>query len=260
MSSYFFFSDAHLGSAARDDDQHRQEKVLDFLDHVRQHGAGLYIVGDLLDFWFEYRHVIPSSNFPVLAKLYELSQAGMSIEYLAGNHDLWLGSFLENQIGVRVHHDGIVRTLHDQKCFIVHGDGIAARDSGYRFMKRVFKNRFNIFLFRWLHPDLGVKLAKSLSHTSRELRENPYTWEADYQAYARARFAEGFDAVIMGHTHKPIFESLGDHHFINLGDWMDHFTYCELDAKGPILRRWPSGERFEASAPRNQLMDSHAQA
>ena len=254
MSSYFFFSDAHLGSASRNDDKRRQQMVLDFLNYVRDNGAGLYIVGDLLDFWFEYRHAIPSSNFPVLAKLYELSCAGLPIDYLAGNHDLWLGEFLQKEVGVNVHDDGIIRELHGTKCFIVHGDGIAARDGGYRFMKKIFKSRINIFLFRWLHPDLGVKLAKSLSHTSRQVRDNPYEWEADYKAYAEARFKEGFDIVIMGHTHKPLFEKIGESHFINLGDWMDHFTYCELTRDGPALRRWPSGEVFQAkSSSRSSL-------
>jgi len=257
MSSHFFFSDAHLGTKARHDDRQRQTMVLDFLDYVRQHGAGLYIVGDLFDFWFEYRHVIPSSNFPVLAKLYELSQSGIPIDYLAGNHDLWLGKFLQNELGVRIHHEGILRTIHGLKCFIIHGDGVAARDGGYRFMKRVFKNPMNIFLFRWLHPDLGVKLAKSLSHTSRQVKDNPYSWEADYRAYAEARFAEGFDTVIMGHTHKPLSEKIGRHRFINLGDWMDHFTYCEFDHDGPTLRRWPNGELFEAATQRNQLVALH---
>jgi len=259
MSSYFFFSDAHLGSTARHDDKRRQDLVLDFLDHASHHAAGLYVVGDLFDFWFEYRHAIPSSNFPVLAKLYELSRNGMPIDYLAGNHDLWLGEFLQEQVGVKVHHDGIHRVIHGAKCFIVHGDGIAARDSGYRFMKRVFKNKANIFLFRWLHPDLGVKLAKTLSQTSRQTRESPYSWDADYKAYAEARFAGGDDIVIMGHTHKPLFEKIGGHYFINLGDWMDHFTYCEINHEGPALRCWPSGEVFAATtARRDQVPVSSA--
>jgi len=253
MSSYYLFSDAHLGTTARDDDRQRQERVLEFLDHVRRCGAGLYIVGDLLDFWFEYRHVIPSSNFPVLAKLYELSRAGMPIDYLAGNHDLWLGDFLRQQVGLRVHADGIIRDLHGSKCLIIHGDGIAARDGGYRFMKRIFKNRVNIALFRWLHPDLGVKIAKAMSNTSRKVKDNRYTWEADYKAYAEARFAEGFDVVIMGHTHEPLFESIGGHYFINLGDWMDHFTYCEIDRDGPRLRCWPGGQMYEPAGKRSSL-------
>lgn len=258
MSSIFFFSDAHLGTTARDDDHRRQKLVLDFLDYVRNHGAGLYIVGDLFDFWFEYRQAIPRSNFPVLAKLHELCHAGLPIDYLAGNHDLWLGEFMEKEVGLRVHDAGIVRTVYGLKCFITHGDGIAARDHGYRLMKRIFKSKLNIFLFGWLHPDLGVPLARALSYTSRQAKVNPYTWEADYQAYADARFAEGFDLVIMGHTHKPLFEKIGRHHFINLGDWMDHFTYCEINSTGPTLRRWPSGEPFVAAPTlRNQLSHSH---
>lgn len=258
MSAYFFCSDAHLGTISRDDDHRRQRLVLDFLDYVRRCGAGLYIVGDLFDFWFEYRHAIPRSNFPVLAKLHELSQAGLAIDYLAGNHDLWLGGFMEKEIGLRIHEDSIVRSICGMKCFIAHGDGIAARDRGYRLMKRIFKSKLNILLFGWLHPDLGVPLARVLSRTSRQVKDNPYTWEADYQAYAERRFAEGFDVVILGHTHKPLFEKIHRHYFINLGDWMDHFTYCEINADGPTLRRWPSRELFMATPSlRNQLSESH---
>ncbi len=238
MPSYFLFSDAHLGAPHRSDDPERERKVVAFLQHVKQHGAGLFIVGDLFDFWFEYRHAVPNRHFAVLAKLYELRQAGLPIDYLAGNHDLWLGEYFRNQIGVTVHAGGIARNLCGYHCFITHGDGTAKRDVGYRLLKRIMQHPVNIFLYRLLTPDLGVPLAKSMSHTSRTYVQSDSRWEREYRAYAAGKINEGFDVVLMGHTHQPKVEQINGKMFINLGDWMTHFTYCRLDERGPVLLRW----------------------
>jgi UDP-2,3-diacylglucosamine hydrolase len=242
--TYFFFSDAHLGAPNRDDEALRQRRVIEFLDHVKTHGAGLFIVGDLFDFWFEYRHAIPNRHFAVLAKLYELCATGVTIDYVAGNHDLWLGSFLRHEVGLTIHESHVIRQLCGYHCYIIHGDGVAQNDGGYRLLKRIFKNPVNIFLYRWVHPDLGIPLAKLASHTSRSVKDNPNTWERDYRHYAEAQFAKGHDLVVMGHTHKPLFETIGRKAFINLGDWMDYFTYCQLDEQGPQLLRWPEQKPY----------------
>jgi UDP-2,3-diacylglucosamine hydrolase len=244
MSAYFFFSDAHLGAPDREDEGLRQRRVIEFLDHVKHHAAGLFIVGDLFDFWFEYRHAIPNRNFAVLAKLYELRAAGLPIDYVAGNHDLWMGDFLRNEVGLALHENHLVRQLCGYRCYLIHGDGVAKNDGGYRLMKRIFKNPVNIKLYRWVHPDVGIPFAKLVSHTSRSIKDNPNTWERDYRSYAEARFAEGHDVVIMGHTHKPLFESIEQKLFINLGDWMEHFTYCRFDENGPQLLSWPEQKPY----------------
>lgn len=250
MPIYFFFSDAHLGAPNRDDETLRQRRVIEFLEYVKQHGAGLFIVGDLFDFWFEYRHAIPNRNFAVLAKLHELRAAGLPIDYVAGNHDLWMGDFLRNEVGLALHENHITRELCGQRCYIIHGDGVAKNDGGYRLMKRIFKSPFNINLYRWVHPDVGIPLAKLVSHTSRSVKDNPNTWERDYREYAEARFAEGHEVVIMGHTHKPLVEALGEKLFINLGDWMEHFTYCRFDEQGPQLLRWPEQQPHFTNQPK----------
>jgi len=244
MAAYFLFSDAHLGAPDRDDEKLRQRRVIEFLDHVKNHGAGLFIVGDLFDFWFEYRHAIPNRNFAVLAKLHELRAAGLPIDYIAGNHDLWMGDFLRNEVGLVLHENHIIRRLCGYSCYIIHGDGVAKNDGGYRLMKRIFKNPINIKLYRWVHPDVGIPFAKLVSHTSRSVKDHPNTWERDYRSYAEARFAEGHDVVIMGHTHQPLFESIGQKLFINLGDWMEHFTYCQFDDNGPRLLTWPEQKPY----------------
>lgn len=246
MAVYFFFSDAHLGAPNREDEGLRQQRVIAFLDYAKQHGAGLFIVGDLFDFWFEYRHAIPNRNFAVLAKLHELRAAGLPVDYIAGNHDLWMGDFLRREVGLTLHENHVARNLCGRACYIIHGDGVAKNDGGYRLMKRIFKHPVNIKLYRWLHPDVGIPLAKLVSHTSRAVKDNPNTWERDYREYAEARFAEGHEIVIMGHTHKPLYETAGKKTFVNLGDWMAHFTYCRLDEQGPQLLVWPEQKAYFA--------------
>jgi UDP-2,3-diacylglucosamine hydrolase len=250
MATYFFFSDAHLGASHRQDESRRQQRVIEFLDYARQHGGGLFIVGDLFDFWVEYRHAIPKRNFAVFAKLHELRNAGMPIDYVAGNHDLWMDDFLRREIGLAIHENEVVRNLCGYRTYIIHGDGVAKNDGGYRFLKRILKNPLSLKLYRWLPADVGIPLTKLASHTSRSVKENPNTWERDYRSYAEAKFSEGHDVVIMGHTHKPLFESIGKKLFINLGDWLEHFTYCQFDDNGPQLLTWPEQKPYFTNVPK----------
>jgi UDP-2,3-diacylglucosamine hydrolase len=239
MAAYYFFSDAHLGAPHIPDEAGRTEKILAFLDHVKAAAAeGLFIAGDLFDHWFEYRHAIPNHHLAILAKLHELRQSGVAIDYLEGNHE-WLGDYFPNELGVQVHRAGISRELCGYKCFITHGDGAAKPDKGYRMLKRVLKHPVNIFLYRLLSPDLGIPLARYMSQTSHNLQEQVAKWEKEYRDYAASRLAEGYDVVLMGHSHRPKIEQIAGKIFINLGDWMTHFTYCRLDENGPQLKHWP---------------------
>jgi UDP-2,3-diacylglucosamine hydrolase len=237
---YFLFSDAHLGAPHIPNETERQNKVIEFLQYVKTCATGLYIVGDLFDFWFEYRHAVPNRHFAVLARLYELRQNGVTVDYLAGNHDMWLGDYLAHEVGLNVHHEGISRELCGFKCYITHGDGTAQSDTGYRLLKRIMKHPVNVFLYRMLPPDLGVPLAKLMSHTSRSVQEHDNKWDHEYRAYAAGKLAEGHDVIFMGHTHHPRIENVNGGIFVNLGDWMQHFTYCKIDEHGPELKAWPS--------------------
>lgn len=237
MTAYYLFSDAHLGAPHIPNEGERKDKILSFLDHVKTAGTGLFIVGDLFDSWFEYRYAVPNRHFAIFAKLYELRQSGVEIDYLAGNHE-WLGNYLRQEIGVRIHHEGISRELCGYRCFITHGDGTAKPDVGYRLLKRIIKHPVNIFLYRMLTPDLGIPFANYMSRTSRKMKNHEGKWAEEYRAYAAAKLAEGYEIVLMGHTHQPKFEPVQGRVFVNLGDWMTHFTYCRIDASGPQLISW----------------------
>jgi len=223
--------------------------ILEFLDFVKMRAQGLFIVGDLFDFWFEYRHAVPNRHFAVLAKLHEIRKRGVEIDYLAGNHDMWLGSFLQHEVGLNIHHEAITRDLFGLKCHITHGDGTARDDVGYRILKRIMKHPVNVFLYRLLSPDIGVPFARRMSQTSRTLKDSGKHWDRQYREYAVSKLAEGFDVVVMGHTHRPKIESIDGKVLVNLGDWLQHFTFCEINERGPVLKNWPpKGQTFERRA------------
>ncbi len=233
------FSDVHLGAPLLDDDEQRQERLISFLEHAAGQQATIYIVGDLFEFWFEYKHAIPNHNFAILAALHKLAREGVSIHYLAGNHDLWIGDFLEKQVGVTVHKNATEFRSGELNVFVTHGDGTAASDSGYRFLKRIFTNPINIALYRLLHPDFGIPFARRMSQVSRDQGDHKDPMAAEYREYARGQMQKGYSAVIMGHTHKPAHELLDGGHFINLGDWISHFSYCEIIDGSIALKKWP---------------------
>ena len=237
MAAFYFFSDAHLGAPHIPHEAERTQKILAFLEHVKSSAQGLFIVGDLFDHWFEYRHAIPNHHLSILAKLYELRQHGVRIDYLEGNHE-WLGEYFTRELGVQVHREGVSRDLCGYKCFITHGDGAAQPDVGYRMLKRVIKHPLNIFLYRMLTPDWGIPLARYMSQTSHGAQDHVEKWAEEYRTYAANKLTAGYDLVLMGHTHRPKQEQLAGKTFINLGDWMTHFTYCRLDEHGPRLEKW----------------------
>ena len=236
----FFISDAHLGAPRLQDDRQREKQLIAFLEYAAAEGGEIYIVGDLFEFWFEYRQVIPKHNFPILVALYRIASSGVTIRYLPGNHDLWIGDFLRDEIGLHVLPRATEVRQGAFNIFVTHGDGMAKRDYGYRALRRILTHRLNIALYRWLHPDIGIPFAKRMSQVSREKGQNKNPFDADYREFALSKFAEGYNGVIMGHTHFPLHEIYDDRHYINLGDWIRHFSYAELRNDGPVLRQWPS--------------------
>ena len=237
----YFFSDAHLIAGDYKQSHDRSEKVVEFIKYVSEHGKRLFIVGDLFDFWFEYKHSIPQTDPRILGSIADAVDSGVEVHYSSGNHDLWLGRYLENNVGVIIH-DGAFETVIDRKNFyIAHGDGLFKNDRGYRIMKEFFRNPIAKWLFRVLHPDLGIRLAKLLSKSSRE---NPLSdvyisnRKKLLQEFARNKFAEGFDSVILGHIHEPDLLREESKIYINLGDWITHFTYALFDGSEISLRYW----------------------
>ncbi len=239
MPKSYFVSDAHLGVNEREIERQKERELIKFLDLVQSDGQQLFILGDLFDFWFEYRTVIPKGYHRLLAKLSELVEKGVEINYLAGNHDFWLGNFFEEEIGMRVHPDPFGATIGKAKFYLHHGDGLAKKDLGYRILKRILRNRLNIWLYSWLHPDLGVGLACLSSRSSRHYTSHKDYGEVDGMVnFAANKIAEGFQYIVMGHNHKPVYESIGKGYYVNLGDWISHYTYGVYDGKDFHLLEW----------------------
>lgn len=239
----YFISDAHLG-----DDEGRERKLISFLDGIK--GCELlYILGDLFDFWFEYRTVIPRQYIRTVCKLLDLVQSGTKIVYLAGNHDFWLGDFLSSQVGIQVEL-GPLRVEHQGlRLYLSHGDGISKGETGYRFLKRMLRNPFNIALFRLLHPDLAFSLAKGISRLSRgSTQRRGEMLLKDYEEFASGFIQGGVDAVILAHIHWPLYKKLAGGIYINLGDWITHYTFGKLEDGILTLERWrvPGSNHFPA--------------
>ena len=225
----FFLSDAHLGAEEENKERLKEEKLISFLDRVKEEGFFLYLVGDLFEFWFEYKNVIPKDHFRVLNKLKQLADCGIKINYVVGNHDFWLGDFLPREIGIPIFKQPIEVVHQGKRIFITHGDGLAKNDLGYRILKSILRNKVNIFLYRQIPPDLSYPLAKFVAGRSRNwVQKRDTSYLKEYEKFAAEKVKQGFDAVILAHTHVPVLRNLGEGVYLNLGDWFYHFTYGRL--------------------------------
>lgn len=240
MGKTFFFSDVHLGAGNADTEKIKQKKLLSFLDYVAENGERLFILGDLFEFWFEYRTVIPRGYISVFSALERLQERGIDLHYVAGNHDLWVRDFWTEEMSVRVHFKPIEYTISGKRFFLHHGDGVFKKDRTYRLLKRVFRNRTNIFLYSLLHPDVGIPLAKWAANLSRNHQKDEPFEDDDYRELAAKKFSDGFDYAIFGHLHHPLLEDFGNKFYVNLGDWMGHFTYGVFDGEKFQLLKWDS--------------------
>lgn len=238
----YFISDIHLNCYHSESENRKRGYLLDFLDEVKEHKATPYIVGDMFDFWFEYRYVIPRHFFRVLRQLQEMVDAGCEIHMLAGNHDYWFGSFFPDELGIPFHPDSVEITIDGKKFFIYHGDGILKRDRGYRLMKKILRNRFFIALFRLIHPGIAFRIAKYISGKSRHLTlRNPELLEQERKEliqYGEKILAQGYDYVITGHFHLPTEHRFRTGKFVNLGDWIRYFTFAYFDGHDLHLCYW----------------------
>ncbi len=234
----YFFSDAHLGVGTKEEDRQKEQALVKFLDQVLSDGEQLFIVGDLFDYWFEYRFVVPKGYFRLFAKLAELSESGIQLIYMAGNHDFWLRGYFTDELGMTIEHEPIDRTIGGKKFYIHHGDGLLKDDTGYRILKRVLRNKNNIFLFSLVHPDLAARVARWSSQKSRQ-----YTSKREYEGddmteFARKKIDEGYDFVVMGHNHVPCKRNIGSGVYVNLGDWVRERTYAVFDGRSLELKSW----------------------
>lgn len=237
----YFASDQHFGAPTAASSFVREKKFVAWLDEIKADAEVLFLVGDLFDFWFEYKTVVPRGFIRVLGKLAELRDSGITIHFFTGNHDLWMDDYFEKELNIPVYHKPQVFTFNNKVFFIGHGDGLGPGDNGYKRMKKVFTNPFSKWLFRWLHPDIGVKLAQYLSVKNKLISGDSDVnflgedkeWLVLYSK--RKLESRQYDYFIFGHRHLPMIIKVGkDSEYINLGDWITYFTYGVFD-----------GEKFE---------------
>jgi UDP-2,3-diacylglucosamine hydrolase len=243
-----FVSDAHLGAPSGA--PQREEWLARFLTGLRGNIAGLMIVGDLFDFWFEYRHAIPKGHFQVLRAIADLRSDGVPVVYFGGNHDFWAGSYLKEEIGIEVTDVPLEFLIHGRRIFVAHGDGLGGGDHGYKILKRILRNRLCIGLYRAVHPDVGIPFAYGVSSLSRRHTEpREVLIPKIVRDVAAPRLRAGVDAVVMGHVHEPAHLRLPGGDFLIIGDWMTNFTYVALDEGRFSLHRYLPGSADEVIPP-----------
>ncbi len=239
----YFISDFHLGVPNDSDSRKREDKIISWLNSISNDVQILYLMGDVFDYWFEYKEVVPRGYVRLLGKLAELSDAGVELHYFTGNHDMWVFDYLPKEIGLQIHRAPIQKEYNGKKFFLGHGDGLGPGDFGYKFIKKVFANKLAQWLFARVHPNTGIGLMKFFSRKSRiatGTSDDLYLgddkeWLMIYSREVLQK--EHYDYFIFGHRHLPLDKQLnGQSRYINLGEWINHFTYAVFDGNDLVLK------------------------
>lgn len=241
----YFASDNHLGAPDRLQSLPREKKFVSWLDEIKEDAAALFLMGDLFDFWFEYKTVVPKGFTRTLGKLAELTDSGIPLYYFVGNHDLWMDGYFEEELNIPVFHSPREFSINRKNFYIGHGDGLGPGDKGFKRMKKVFTNPVAKWLYRWLHPDLGVRLGRYFSVKNKlisgkediEFLGEDREWLVQYSK--RKLESVHYDYFVFGHRHLPLEIRLNENStYINLGDWISHFTYAVFDGHQLTLEQY----------------------
>lgn len=240
MKKIYFVSDFHLGAPTLKESRERETKIVRWLTSIQDDAERIFLVGDIFDFWFEYKTVVPKGYIRLLGKLAELRNKGIQIDYFTGNHDIWMFEYLSKELGVSIHKEPFYGRLYDKQFLIAHGDGLGPKDRGYKFLKKYILNTsFFQWLFRWLHPDLGIRLALFCSRKSRKVQSKPDFFRGEKNEWLLVYSNEAvsqkpnLDYCIFGHRHLPLDILLKNQksRYINLGEWLNSFTYAVFDGQ-----------------------------
>lgn len=248
----YFASDFHLGAPDSQESLKRELRIIKWLESIESTAEEIFLVGDIFDFWFEYKKVIPKGFVRFQGKIAELTDRGIPIHFFTGNHDMWMFDYFESELGVQIHRKPVVREWRGKKFLIAHGDGLGPGDKGYKFIKKVFASKVCQWLFARLHPNFGVGMAEFWSRMSRNSSGDEKAGflgeEKEWLIhYARQKLlGEHFDYFIMGHRHFPIefeLQKNSNSFYYNLGDWLHYNTYLVFDAEKCILMQYDSGQK-----------------
>jgi len=239
----YFASDIHLGLPSYEKSLEREKLFVQWLDEVKNDAQEIILLGDIFDFWFEYKRAIPKGFTRFLGKICEITDSGIPVHFFTGNHDMWTFDYLPKETGVILHKTPIIKEYSGKRFYIAHGDGMGPGDFGYKILKRIFASKFSQWLFARFHPNFGLFIANSWSTHNRYSRETKQ-FEGEEKEwlilYSRELLkTEKFDFMIYGHRHIPMDMKLTDScRYINLGDWLSHFTYAVFDGNDLVLKEF----------------------
>ena len=229
----FFLSDFHLGAPNAESSMQRERIIIRFLESIRNEAHTIFLVGDMFDFWYEYRKVVPKGFVRLLGKMAELTDAGIQIHFFVGNHDMWMKNYFQEELNIPVYFEPKEFVFNDLKFLVGHGDGLGPGDHGYKRLKKIFRNPVCQWLFGILPPAIGMGIANYASRRSRastgQTEEVFLGEEKEWLLiYSReASLTKNFDFFVFGHRHLPIDYRLDNgSRYINLGDWISYFTYA----------------------------------
>ncbi|MDD3741753.1 MAG: UDP-2,3-diacylglucosamine diphosphatase [Bacteroidales bacterium] len=237
----YFVSDVHLGIDDEYTSDFRESLLIKWLDVIKTDASEVVLNGDIFDFWFEYKHVVPVGFFKLISKIRELSDSGIKISYFTGNHDMWIFHYLPKAMGAELIRGVQIREVNGKIFYIGHGDGLGPYDKSYNFLKKIFSSKFFQFLFRIIHPEISFRIALKWSSTSRS--KHKYPKNINFEDEWLVKYSQGvlekqhIDFFIFGHRHIPFQLNLKENSvFTNLGDWLFNFSYAVFDGKNLELK------------------------
>ena len=235
----YFASDFHLGISAipRQKEIEREKKIIRWLNSIEHDAQAVLLVGDIFDFWYEYRHAIPKGYIRFLGKISSMLEKGIKVYFFTGNHDIWMFRYFQEELGITVFDKPVELRLNDKNLMVAHGDGLGPGDFFYKILKKIFTNGITQWMFRWLHPDIGIALAKRWSKSSRIRKkglDEKFLGEKEFLIqYSRRKESEKHrDYYVFGHRHMPLEIDLDEHtKYFNLGEWVNNFSFGVFDGK-----------------------------
>lgn len=231
----YFASDFHLGTPTHAQSREREDRIVRWLERIRQDAGAIYLLGDIFDFWFEYRSVIPKGFIRLQGKLAEISDSGIPLYLFTGNHDMWMFDYFKQELGVEIYREPIIREIAGKQFYIGHGDGLGPGDRRYKILKRFFNSPLCQWLFARLHPNLGFGIASRWSRSSLAANDQKEVFLGPDKewlvVYAREVLEKTpIDYFIFGHRHLPLdIELAPGVRYVNTGDWLHYNSYAVFD-------------------------------
>ncbi len=251
MGKVYFLSDAHLGSRAIEHGRTQERRLVNFLESIRHDASAIYLIGDMFDFWYEFKLVVPKGYTRFLGKLSELTDSGIEIHYFTGNHDIWCGDYLEKECGLILHRKAITTEILGKEFYLAHGDGLGDPDKSFKLLRKMFHNRTLQVLFSALHPRWSMELGLSWAKKSRMKRvdgkEPDYMGEdKEFLVLFTKEYLKSHPTInyfIYGHRHIMLDLMLSSTSRVTIiGDWINYFSYAVFDGQNLLLEEYVEGE------------------